>query len=380
MHDIAIIGAGLAGTILARRLLEAGVDGTRIALLDAGGGARGSDVPAALMHPFPGRSMEPKAGQMRSAKASVDLLRTLSAEIGDDAIRELPMVRPLLGEMGDKLRSTWEQARADYPAWFDSRLASGADLAELADELGRFEQVLVYTPAFSVDTASLDTHLSTQIGAAGAAVYADTTVERVERRGGGWRLRTDSGEVDAKQVVLAAGWGLRTWFEGLPIRGRGGESLVVRPPPEARLACIVNASGHVAPGSGDTWVAGSTYWSPDEFDQRSDAAAVDELVRRCARLTPAIRDGQTVELWRGIRAMYRGDNRPLVGGVAEIDGLYVFGALGSKGLLRIPELAAQLADLLLGRGQIDERATTHRVDADKWRPNPERVVTPTIFG
>ncbi len=372
MTEFAIIGGGLAGLMLTRRLLEKSVDGADIALVDAGGHTRGSDVPAALMHPFPGRSVEPKPGQLTSAKSSVDLLRTLAEEMTSEAIIEMPMVRPLLGKLGDKLRESFHAARADYPSWLSARIASNDELREMDEPLARFDEALVYTPAFSVDTAKLRAHLRAQFDQAGVALVDDTGVERLERTDAGFELIGADGQ-QARSVVLAVGAGLKDWFPGLPMHGRGGESLVARPPDGAELGYIVNASGHVAPRADGVWVAGSTYWDPEDFDTRTDQRALEELLERCVRLTPALADSEPVQIWRGVRSMYRGDNRPLVGHVPDQDDLFVFGALGSKGLLRIPELADQLADRLLSRAEIDDRATTLRVKREKWTPADGRL-------
>lgn len=372
MRDFAIIGAGLAGLLLVRRLLERGVDAEQIVLLDSADAERASDVPSALMHPFPGRSMQPKPGQLDSARASVDALRGLRNEVGADAVLELPMARPLLGDLGDKLRDSWQEAHADYPDWLDSRLVSGEALSAVDPNLSRFDEALVYTPAFSVDTRAVRRHLRDAFIAAGARVLASTPVDALEPDDGQWMLHTPGESLRARHVVLAVGAGIGDWFPGLPMQNRGGEVWVARPPDDARLTCVINASGHVAPGPDGTWVAGSTYFSPEDFAERDDATARQELLERCARLTPALADAETVSIWRGVRAMYRGDNRPLVGSIPGQPRLYVFGALGSKGLLRIPELANQLADHLLDDAPIDERAETGRVKDEKWEPAAAR--------
>lgn len=379
MTDIAIIGSGLAGLSLAQSLLERGVDAASITIVDAADEERASDVPGTLMHPFPGRSMKPKPGHMAMAEASVEYLRRLADEMADGAIVELPMARPLsrkseeTGEMGERLRSSWEEARADYPAWFHSRLVTGEELAKVDKNLAQFDEAIVYEPAFSVDTNALRRHLRAKFRDGGVRLIDETPVERLERTESRWRLVTKGEPIEADKVVLALGYGIAEWFPGLPIHGRGGEVMISRPAEGAELHCIINASGHVAPKGDGTWSAGSTYWSPEEFAERTDALAKEQLLERCTRLVPALADAEPVAIGRGVRAMYRGDNRPLVGRVPELVDVFVFGAFGSKGLLRIPALAAQLADLLNDVGEIDERMSTGRVKTEKWQPGPGKL-------
>ncbi|QDG50230.1 FAD-binding oxidoreductase [Persicimonas caeni] len=368
MTEIAIIGSGLAGLSLTQSLLDRGVDAESITVIDADDDERASDVPGILMHPFPGRSMKPKPGHMAIAQKSVAYLRRLADEMADGAILELPMARPLIGEMGERLQASWEEARAEYPEWFESRLVAGDELAEVDPNLAAFDEAIVYRPAFSVDTNALRRHLRAKFTQAGVHLVDRTPVERLERAGDRWRLVTDAEPIEADKVILALGFGIAEWFPGLPIHGRGGEVMIVRPPDDGELRCIINASGHVAPKGDGTWSAGSTYWSPEEFDGRTDELAKTQLLERCTRLVPALEGGEPVSYGRGIRAMYRGDNRPLVGDVPGLPDAFVFGAFGSKGLLRIPALADQLAAHLCDAGEIGERASTARVKTDKWTP------------
>jgi glycine/D-amino acid oxidase-like deaminating enzyme len=381
--DIAIIGAGLSGLTLAQSLLDKGLNGAQITLVDAHDDTRASDVPGTLMHPFAGRSMQPKPGQLTSARTSVDALRRLRDEAGDGAVLELAMARPVSGgdlvggkkqAMASGLRDTWQASKDDYPDWVDSRLVGGTQLVEVDPRLARYDEALVYSPAFSVDTHKVRRHLRAKFRDAGVHLVDETTVASLERAGGRWHLATDGDYVRATRVVLAVGWGLATWFPGLPIRGKGGEVLIVQPPRGVELGCIINASGHVAPRGDGTWSAGSTYWSASRFGARTDEQALTEILERCERLVPELADSEPLEIGRGIRASYRGDNRPLVGAVPTVDDLYVFGAFGSKGLLRIPHLAAQLADHLtagqLGGANIGQRASTARVNVEKWQPAP----------
>lgn len=376
MIDIAVIGGGLAGSVLVRRLLERGHPAERIALIDAARPTRASNVPAALMHPFPGRSMRPREGQLTSARASIELLRALADEMSGEGIVELPMIRPLVGELGEKLLDSWRQSADDYPHWFDSRLVPGEALAERQPAIAPFERALVYEPAFSVDTRAVAAHLRAEFDGAGVALFESTHIERIVHRTTSWRLESDDGDtLAARRVVLANGWGLRRWFPDLAIRGRGGEVLVAPPPEGAKLTAIVNASGHVAPRADGAWVAGSTYWDPDEFSARTDEQARRDLVERCARLTPALAeaDPDACTIWRGVRTMYRGDNRPLVGPVAGLERVFAFGGFGSKGLLRIPHLAERFAASLLDDEPIPERASTARVEPGKWRPRSAHI-------
>ncbi|MFB6372869.1 MAG: FAD-dependent oxidoreductase, partial [Bradymonadaceae bacterium] len=299
------------------------------------------------------------------------------------------MVRPIRDDhLADRLVDSW-RGPDGYPEWFDGRRVDGDTLADRGDHLRGYDSAFVYRPAFSVDLGALTSALADRLVAAGVHLARPCSVDHLEQTAGGWRIGTAGGEtIGTDRVVLALGHGLGEWFETLAMRSRGGE-LVHFPTLDAdRLGHILNADGQVSPHPRGGVTAGASWWDPADFSARDDAAATRDILDRCASLYPPIAEADTSTVWRGVRAIY-GDNQPLVGPVAGFESLDIFGAFGSKGLLRIPYHATQFAHRLLDRpADIPELSRTTRMGADNWEPvvvvmpsyddanNPDRTTPP----
>lgn len=374
-RNIGIVGAGLAGLLLARRLTEAGADPADIALIDAGRPERASSVPGAIFHPFPGRSIAPRADRLRQARETVDTIEEWRQHLGASAILPAPIARPLTDdEQGRRLRDSYAGPDA-YPEWLEIETMAGDELRRLEPRLDAVDEAIVYRPAYCLDLNAVTDWLADDLRDRGVDLRTDTPVASLERYDGGWQLAGPSGQrlATVETVVTAVGSALDTWFPDLAMRGRGGELLVTRRSADPALACIINAGGHVAPHPAGGVAVGSTWFDSEEFDERTDARARAELVDRCADLYPELRDEPAGEIWRGVRANF-GDHQPLVGPIPGLDGVWAFGAFGSTGLMRIPLHARLTAGALVGdETEIPELSRADRMNRDKWRPSPDIV-------
>lgn len=287
------------------------------------------------------------------------------------------MVRPIRDDyLAERLEDSWA-GPSGYPEWFDGGRLDGEALAAHGDHLTGYTGGYVYRPAFSVDLRDMTATLADRLAEAGVTIERPRRVERLTRLDDGWRLESDAdGALEAQRVVLAIGPGLSDWFGELAMRSRGGEQMHLRDLEADRLGHIVNASGHVAPHPRGGIVAGASWWDPEDFGSRDNTAAARDIMERCEPLYPPIAEADDRVVWRGVRAIF-GDHQPLVGPVPELDDLHVFGAFGSKGLLRIPHHADQFArDLLDKPASVPELSNTTRMGADKWAPVPERIIRP----
>lgn len=383
MTDYAIVGAGLAGLNLAGALLERDVPAGRITLVDGASPHRGSSAPGALLHPFPGRHVAPKNENFRvfrRARRFVEWVRRWSAGSADGSgngqlVRRLPMVRPLKDDrLGRSLRRSWEEQRGGYPDWLQVEVGPAADYLDLYPGMERWDEVLVYQPAYVVDMAALRRRLLARLRDEGVRLVESsvTTITPAPDAKTGRVTLGLSGDdstperLKAATTVLAMGFGLDAWFPELATSGRGGELMVTDPPDEARLDCILNASGHVGPRPDGRWVAGSTWWAPGEFRGRDDERARQALLERCGDLLPELHRASTTRIWRGIRCSF-GDHQPLVGPLPQLPNLHVLGAFGSKGLFRIPYFTERLADHLIDEAPLPDLVRADRISTRKWR-------------
>ena len=376
MADYTIVGGGLAGLALVESLLDEGADPARIRVVDADRPARASDAPTAIFHPFPGRSLEPVPRKLRLAEATLRRLEGWRTRLDDPPILETTMIRPVADDhLAERLLDTWA-GDDGYPAWFEGRKVGPDELAELGAHLTGYAAGFVYRPAFTVDLGELTAMLADEFASAGVHIARPFEVESLRRAGDGWRLTSGTETFATDCVVFALGRALADWFEGLAMTSRGGELMHLRDLDGWQLGHVVNAGGHVAPHPRGGIVAGSSWWDPADFEARDDATAASDILERCLPLYPPIGESDDRRIWRGVRAMF-GDHQPLVGPVPELPACHVFGAFGSKGLLRIPHHADQFARRLLDRpSNVPELSDTTRIGPDKWVPAPGRIATP----
>lgn len=340
-----LIGGGLAAHLLASRWEEE-LMWLRPETPEASG------VPGALMHAFPGRSLLPYPENMRAYQSSVAKLRELRAALGPDLVQELPIARPVApGGLGRRYRNTYRRGHPEYPELLSHEVWEGARLRQELPALSdAYEEAIVYGPSFCVHMPSALEHMRR------GRASQDARVTALAPHGAGWRADTTAGPVEASRVILCVGAGLPRWFPGVPLAINGGELLVLRHEAPETLPMIVSGGGHIAPGRDGTWVAGSSYLRPEDGHDltkspdtwRDDAETIEAVTGLLARLIPQVREAHVEAVWRQRRAVYLTDRLPLAGAVPGAPGLYVLGALGSKGLLWGPLLAQCLIQHLQG--------------------------------
>ncbi len=373
-YDVAIVGGGLAGMTLAQTLVaDHDPDPDSLVLFDADSARRGSDAPGALLHPFPTRSLIPHPQAMEGCRTSVRYIRRWADTIGDGAIRSMPMVRPIFDDhVGERMLETWHKSKGEYPDWLDIQHVEGHELDRWDDRLPEVEEAIVYDSAYSVDLATVRERLLDRLAERGVDVRRPDPVDAIEYDGDTWQVSAET-SVCADRVVLAFAHRMAAWFPDLDVRGRGGELMVAEPAEVEPLQCAVNASGHIAPHADGSWVVGSTWWDPEDFDERTDREAAADLFERGGRLLSSLSEAEVDSIWRGVRVKYR-DHWPLVGPIPGGEDLFAMTAFGSKGLFRVPFFAERLAEFLLtGEDDIDDRAHTGRVDDEEWRRDDAHV-------
>ncbi len=363
-----IVGGGLACVSLALSLVEAGVDGARVTVVDAGDERAGSRCPATMLHAFPGRRMSFRRGQDDAFVRSWAKLMEWKEELGGHWIRQAPMVRPLMeDDRGRRLRNTWEESRREYPALLESEEMGPEQLCERFAGLDSPVPALVYGPAAGVRLSVLVEALRSRVEKMGVK-FVDAAVEVLDGDGAGWSLGLSGGDpMTAERVILAVGPGLADFFSGLDLRKRAGE-LAIFDPGDATLEPLLNAAKHIFERHDGLWGLGSTYFAVDEWEERDDAYVLERLKAGVRDVLPAIDDAQLVELWRGVRGVFGSDHMPLVGPVPCASGLYTFAAFGSKGLLWAPASAEDLARFLVDGAEdaINPHMDSRRMSADKW--------------
>lgn len=309
---VLIVGQGLAGTALGLTCEEAGVE---FVVADSGTAPAASRVAAGLVNPVAGRRWTLGEDFPRLGPLAAAAYQRWGRRLGAELWHPLALVRRCEDAAERELvRTRW--ARGQFGPY-----AQGMD-----------EGGLIVRGAARVDVPLLLARAAAHWEAAGRLRRRDVRREELEWTSGAPRWRGES----FCAVVLCTGASLlaRGFLGPAPLVPVKGEVLVVGgagiSSTEARLA----RHWLVGEGQGRARV-GATY-DPGREDLEVQAAS-----RAALRASAEALAGRTVTVLEhaaGVR-LAAPDRRPVAGWIPGLAGLGTLLALGSKGVLRAPELA-----------------------------------------
>lgn len=383
MTDFSIIGAGLAGVLTARQLIERGVSPSDLHIFARAAAPMASDAPGTLMHALPGMSLRPKPGAASAYEDSKRWLETISQE-HPDLVNTFDMLRPSFGHRrGKRYLKTYERGKDEFPASLHHERLDPPALDDAPGSVRGASAAVRYGPAFMLELGAWIKRERAALERAGVD-FQDHHVTRIKQDAARqWNIFAHEAyhalPFVTDHIILALGPGLHQWFPALEIGVNGGELACAAPPiidgEVIELDHAISGGGHIAPRADGRWVFGATYLRPDERARdptsreafvRKDSTAKRSLVELLEHLMPSLRSCGDIDIWRGRRAVYLPDRNPVVGHVPGRSRLSLIGALGSKGMLWGPHLARRLVELILDGTQIPDVASVSRVEPTHW--------------
>jgi glycine/D-amino acid oxidase-like deaminating enzyme len=365
--DVAIVGGGIIGTAAATYLAEAGQSVVLLEQSELAAGASGRNS-GALQHPY-----DPALARLHAASL------------------------PLYAELA-AIEPRFELARVAAGLLLVSRdeaalAGAAADLAELPELAARFVPAAdahALEPALAEGVAAvlLATGYPVAPQAATLAFARRATRTGAELRVGAqaWPafegdravgVRVASGElVAAGQVLVAAGpWTaalLDGWRDEPPIRRSWGVVVSTRlaaPPRHILEQHGIDAGGSAEETAFSLVTAGGSSSVGSTFlaDEPDPAAWAARLIEGGARFVPALSGARVI----GLRACSRPvgfDNRPLIGALPAVDGLFVCAGHGPWGMSTGPASARMVVDSMLGGPAAVAIADELAASRWPWRP------------
>ena len=379
---VTVVGAGLAGSLLALALARRGVATTLVGpelsqASGSGGGRHGEprpapEGPAAVAGaPAPGAPGASEAPESAACEAATAL--SYAAMAGRPAAEAWIELERLHGPLGLRRSSLLLHGWPAPLGWLPPQW-QGAGTA--------------LVPLSRVDPLALAAALPGALDAAGV-VRRPALVERIVPLGGGpggWRLELGGGEVrQASQVVLAAGAHCRRLWPDLPPQLRFSWAGVIEvpaaalPAPQEQPGWLRHARGGgvvqplrwrrpaleaSSPGlEQEAWIvdAGLAPWGealllgqislvgPDLDPRRPpDPVLMEQRLRQgLADLDPRL--AALTGLYRQVPVPYCSDGRPLAEPLSGAEGLWIFSGF-SGAFSAVPALADQLAQRLAAQG------------------------------
>ncbi|GGD88312.1 glycerol-3-phosphate dehydrogenase [Tsuneonella deserti] len=359
-HDIAVVGAGIAGASLAAELTAHG--GQRVLLFEA----------------------EDHPGYHTTGR---------SAAFWEECYGG-PEVVPLTLPSGAWLRekgflsprgALYVGRESDRPALdaFMKRFAHSGVHIERLDRESLLQRLpglrsewtgAVWEPACAdIDVARLHQHYLAAARRGGAELVTRARIVSAEREDGTWRLTSEQGEVFETSVVANAAGAWADAFAELagarplgiqPLR-RTVAQLITDPAPPADLPLVLDIAGrfYFKPESGRLWLSPHDEEPSPPCDAAPEELAVAQAIDRFGQVV----DWRVIAVerkWAGLRS-FAPDRLPVYGFDPAVEGLFWFAGQGGFGIQTAPAAARLAAQLLLG---LDRDAMTEHIDASLYDP------------
>lgn len=356
--DGIVLGAGVAGLSAADALIR---KGRSCAILDpAPPGSGSSSAPGMLINPATGRRAKMAWRAQECYQEVLRLLQRVQKESDEPFYEERGVLRPALTP---KLAKNFERSPEKYPwpnGWIEW----------LPEE------------KFSDRFPVFKTHYGGLIVNKGMTVIGDLFIRSFARYlenkgadlvvgeyslkndGKTWIAETKAGKrVHADYVIDATSQyqmqsGL---WDFLPLHAVKGQTATFHYEDDLPMIASVSSLGYMAYISTKPkqLTVGSTY--EHHFTSlKPDKDGLEYLKNKLGSTFPTLTECyKDIVQWSGVRVTVP-DKKPLIGSHPEKEGLYIIGALGSKGLLMSRYLAGLLTDEILEQKEIDETVSIRR--------------------
>lgn len=345
--DIAIVGGGIVGCTTAWWLTELGA--TSIVLFERQHLASGATgvCPGGVRQQFEGED------DCRLARHSLRFYEQINERLAP----EMPFVFErsgylFLAHTEERLAKFRANVALQNRLGIPSQIVGPADAGRLGPALDVSD---VVGAAFCAEDGFLEdchgvTNLLFQRARERGATPRYAHVERLERRGEGWRLVGPGVDHEASCVVVAAG------VDSVPLAASAGVSLPIVVERRRLLYTGTYAAGVLPPlavaldrgFAGKQLTAGLFYmgWL-GESEAADDLTFTEETLTRGARVAPIVAD---LPAKRVISGLYdtTPDRRPLLGPVSGVPGLFLATGFSGHGFMIAPAVGEAVAKSVVG--------------------------------
>ncbi len=346
--DYLIIGQGLAGSVLADKLIQRG---SEVLVLDNANIYSSTLQAAGLVHPITGRRFVKSWMIDQLLDAAVPYYQQLEQRLNLSLLHHMQVWRIFksAGEENDWLARSARRGWTPYMQHLPDRKLAFIK----SDHLG----VGIVDKSFILDTQLFLSAIRSEFIALKAYRQESFVYQKLHQNHGSWIYNT----ISCKHIIFAEGYKAihNPFFSYLPFLPAKGELLIIKCA-ELPQDKIIKADLMWIPlGEQRFWVGASYQW-----DYAYDLPTKKKYLELKNRLDRVLAVPYTILVHKsGIRPTVK-DRRPLLGNHPHHPSMYIFNGFGTKGTSLIPFFAQQMCDYLL-----DDQPLLRDVSVDRFKEN-----------
>ncbi len=356
IYDVAVIGAGISGAMIARELSQLDV---RLCVIDAAGDAAAGATRANSGIVHAGYDALPGSMKARMNVRGIELMET--------AVKELGVPYENCGSLvvafdADEEKSVDELVKRGKENGVPVEKISGADVCKKEPHLSADIRCALWAPTAGI-VSPFELALAAMENAAanGAEVFFDSRVTAIGKDGGVFTVEAGGRKVRARFVVNAAGVyadevSRMAGGEAFSITARRGEyvlfdkgfpvrtkSVIFGAPSEKGKGVLFSPTAH------GNMIAGPTAEFTAKEDTATTREGLDAVMNGVRRYVPGIDRRSAIAVFAGLRAM--SDRHDfIIAESAAVPGFINVAGIESPGLTASPAIAEYVTQLLTGIG------------------------------
>lgn len=345
-YDVAIIGAGIIGLMIARAVRAAGLSVALLERSEVGKEASWASAGVLMSRPYPYESIADFALRVEGSEMLLALAPVLADETGIDieAVRHPALHLALTAEVEANMRALQPQLEG---ANLGCEFISESEVRARQPEVTLPVSLGMVTSCANIENRRLLRALEVGARKAGVDILTGCEAQALGVKNGKVTgVRTANQLIHAGSVVNAAGsWGgtLRGAPEHIPVQPERGQMLSLHADAVA-LAHLINLPQFIIiPRKSGRIVLGATTEKVG-YDRRNTAGAIQGMLHAAIEAIPDLAEGTIEELWSGFRP-FSPDGYPLVGPSA-LPGLFHAVGHHKLGIQQAPVTAEIVKDLL----------------------------------
>ncbi len=332
--DNLIIGQGLAGSLLAWRLMARG---ERVLVVDNNYASSSSTVAAGLINPVTGKRLVKTVGVDACLPLARETYHTLGDMLGLELLVDKPMLRLFHNQ---QQRERWQQRQQEEG--YQPYLGEVLEVSQLPPPVVASHGAGRQLQTAYLRTAPLLQGLREWLKQGNSYQQAefDYADLQLSDEGAVWR------NIRARRVIFCEGYqgANNPWFSWLPFQPAKGEFLTLRCA-QALPDLIINSGRWIMPRGDGLYRAGASY-EHQRLDEGITAEAREMLLAALPTFLAGAPEFEVVAQQAGVRPT-TSDRQPLIGLHPRHSQLAIFNGFGSKGSLLIPWHAERFVESLV---------------------------------